>query len=183
MFCRLSAVLAALAVWVTSVGAGVPPSGQVDFGSFEGLADGQMVEVNLGPALLNIATKIAGKGDPEAAKLLGVLKSIRINVLGFTELNRVELTERFGLIRKQLNDGGWERIVIAQEKKQDVAVYTKMRGEEAVEGIVITVMDGKKQVVLINIVGDIRVDQLAAVAEKLNLEPLKELTGILGQRK
>jgi hypothetical protein len=50
-----------------------------------------------------------------------------------------------------------------------------MRGPEAVEGVVVTVLDGKKQAVLINIVGDIRPEKLGAIGERFNIDPLKQL--------
>jgi Domain of unknown function (DUF4252) len=56
-----------------------------------------------------------------------------------------------------------------------VAVYVKTRGEEAIEGLVVTVLDGnKKEAVFVNLVGDIRPDQVAAVGKALNIDPLKK---------
>ena len=62
---------------------------------------------------------------------------------------------------------------------QDVGIYTKTRGGEALAGLVITVIDAKGQVVLINIVGDIRPEQVAALGDKLDLEPLKDIGAAL----
>jgi hypothetical protein len=51
----------------------------------------------------------------------------------------------------------------------------KTRGEEAVEGLVITVLEGKGEAVLINIVGDIKPEKLGAIGERLNIKPLKKV--------
>ena len=57
---------------------------------------------------------------------------------------------------------------------EDVGVYTKTRGGEALAGLVITVIDPKDEVVLVNIVGDIKPEQVAALGEGLNIKPLEK---------
>jgi hypothetical protein len=54
--------------------------------------------------------------------------------------------------------------------KDDVGVYMKMRGPEAVEGLVVTVIEGKGHAVLVNVVGDIRPEKLQVLGERFNLE-------------
>ncbi len=159
------------------------PPGQIDFGKFSTDSGGQLVEINLNSALINVAAQVAAKADPEAVKVLSSLKSIRVSVVGMNDKNSSELKERIDSIRKQLREGGWERVVTVQEKNDDVGIYTKMRGNEAVEGIVITVIGGKKEAVFINLVGDIRPEQLASIAEKLNIAPLKQVAAAIGGKK
>jgi len=53
----------------------------------------------------------------------------------------------------------------------------KTRGPEAVEGIVVTVLEDKGHAVFVNLVGDIRPDKLNTVGERFNIEPLKHLPG------
>jgi hypothetical protein len=55
-----------------------------------------------------------------------------------------------------------------------VGIFLKSRGQEAIEGVVITVLDGRKEAVFINIVGDIKMDKLGALADKMNLGVLKK---------
>ena len=38
-----------------------------------------------------------------------------------------------------------------------------------------TVMDGTKQAVFVNVVGNIKPEQLALIGDRLNIEPLKKL--------
>jgi hypothetical protein len=99
-----------------------------------------------------------------------------VNVLGLTEANRTEVTERMRQVRSQLEASGWDRVVAAQDPSgADVGVYLKLRGDEAVEGVVVTVMEGTKQAVFVNIAGDLRPEQLATVGERFNIEPLKKI--------
>jgi len=179
----IAAVGAALLLNTNTVQGANLPAGQIDFGQFTPSTEGQFVEINLNSTLLSIASRLTAKADPDTAKLIGGLKSIRVNVIGINEVNRAEINERVGLIRNQLDEQGWQRLVTVKEKKEDVGIFTKFRGEEAVEGIVITVLNGDKQAVLINIVGDIRPEELAAVAERLNIDPLKQVAGAMGNKK
>src|SRR5205814_5022823 len=100
---------------------------------------------------------------------------IRVNVIGLDNDNRADMQKRVKTIREELNAKGWERVVVAQQRDEDVGVYLKTRGAEAVEGLVVTVLDGKREVVLINIVGDIRPEKIALIGERFNIEPLKKV--------
>jgi uncharacterized protein DUF4252 len=68
-----------------------------------------------------------------------------------------------------------------QEKNDDVAIYLKTRGKEAVEGLVVTVLDGRKEAVFVNIVGDIKLEKLAALGDKFNLDALKKAAEAMKQ--
>ena len=125
--------------------------GYVEFGKITPPGKGaEFVEVQLRSNLLNLAAGIIAKE------------------------NRADLDARLTKIRADLEAKHWERNVSVQGKKgEDVAVFTKTRGAEALAGIAITVRD-EKNVVFVNIVGDIKPEQVAALGESLNIEPLKE---------
>ena len=151
-------------------------SGSVDFGKFTPPASGgEFVEVNLKGNLLSMVASVAGKDEPDIADMLKGLEAVRVNVIGLDDTNRKETEERLQAIRSELEGKGWERIVTAKEKDQDVGVYVRTRGKEAIAGLVVTVIDGGKEVVLVNVVGDIRPDQINALGDKLGIEPLKNL--------
>jgi hypothetical protein len=167
------AILSATAT--TNVLAG-NPAGFVDFGKFSpSISGGEFVEVNIKSNLISMVARLAQKAEPNAAELLRGLKLVRVNVIGLNDGNRAEIEQRIKSIRSELDGQGWERIVTAQKSKDDVSVYLKLRGDEAVEGLVVTVVGGNKEVVLVNIVGDIKPEKIALVGEKLNIEPLKKL--------
>lgn len=175
---RLSLVLGLLVslVPLTTRAANVP-AGFIDFGKFTPPGDaGQFVEVNINSNLISMVARMTEKSEPEVADMLQGLKSIRVNVIGLNDENRDEMASRIKAIRGQLDSDGWERIVTAQEKKQDVGVYLKTRGPEAVEGVVVTVLDGKKQAVLINVVGDIKPEKLGMLGDRFNIDPLKKFS-------
>jgi hypothetical protein len=156
-------------------------TGQVDFGKFTPPGDGgQFVEVQIKSNLLSLAAQLIEKQQPDVAKLLRSVQLVHVNVVGLTDENRAEVTKRVRQIRQDLAPQGWEQTVTVQDKNgEDVGIYTKTRGGEALAGLVITVIEPKGQAVLINIVGDIRPEQVAVLGEKLDLKPLKDVGAAL----
>jgi hypothetical protein len=152
-----------------------PDPGAIDLGQFTPSSDGgQFVEVKIQSNLIGLVAKLARQAEPEVADLLGSLRSIRVNVIGLGDDNRSAVTKKIQDLRSQLGRDGWDRIVTVQEKDQDVGVYVKLRGQEAFEGIVVTVLDGDKEAVLINVAGDLPPEKLSLIGERFNLEPLKK---------
>lgn len=167
-----------LAVGMLAAGSpafGAEPAGFVDFGKFAAPAKGEFVEVQVRKNLLSLAAKLAEKHEPDAAALLRGLEMVRVNVIGLDDSNRDELTKRVADVAAQLTDRGWERVVTVQQAgAENVSVFLKARGDEAVEGVVVTVLDPGGDGVFVNVVGDIRTEQLAKLGDKLNLPMLKQ---------
>ncbi len=152
------------------------PPGQVDFGTFSPPSGGgEFVEVNITGSLISMVSRFVEKEDAEIAKVLNGLHLIRVNVIGLDDANRPEIAKRAQKVRKDLDSKGWERIVTAQKQDQDVTVYLKTQNKDTVQGLAVVVMDGAKQAVFVNIVGDIKPEQLAMVADKFHVEPLKRI--------
>ena len=152
------------------------PPGQVDFGTFTPPGSGgEFVEVNVTSSIISLAAHFVEKNEPEIAKLLNGLQLVHVNVIGVNDENKADLESKAQKIRKQLEGHGWERIVMAQQQEQNVAVYLKTENKETVQGVVVTVMDGTKQAVFVNVVGNIKPEQLSLIGDRLNIEPLKKL--------
>jgi hypothetical protein len=172
----LAVVLAACVALAQPASGANPDPGFVDFGSIVPSAEGgEFVEVRIGSNLIGLVSRLARQAEPEVAALIGNVRSIRVTVVGLGEDNREQVTTRVRRLRDELASGGWERVVTVQQKTEDVAVYVKLRGDEAVEGIVVTVLEGNRQAVLVNVAGDVRPEQVAELGERFNLEPLKKV--------
>jgi hypothetical protein len=157
------------------------PPGQVDFGEFTPPADGgKFVEIQINSNLLSLAAQVIEKQEPDVAKIMRSVELIHVNIIGLTDANRADMEKRVWQIRYDLDAQGWEHNVLVQQKDgRDVGIYTKTRGGEALAGLAITVIEPKNQVVLINIVGDIQPEQVAALGEKLDIKPLKDIGAAL----
>ena len=166
-----------LTAWLALPALGAEPaSAQIDFGAFAPSASGgEFVEVHIRRNLIAMAARLAEKAEPDVAELIRGLQLIRVNVISLDDKNRAEMEQRIKSIRGQLDAHGWERIVTAQKQDEDVGVYLKTRGDEAIEGVVVTVIEGSKQAVLVNIVGQLKPEKLAVIGERFDIEPLKKL--------
>lgn len=150
--------------------------GQVDFGAFSApKGDGEFVEVNVPTGLITLAARLVEKEQPDVAKLLNSIKLVRVNVIGMDAENRDALQKRAQKVREDLAGKGWDRIVTAQEKDQDVSVYLKMTDKGAVQGLAAVMIEGKEHAVFANVVGDIKPEQLAMLGDKLHIDPLKQI--------
>lgn len=154
--------------------------GAVDFGKFTPPGKGsEFVEVQVRSNLLNFAAVLVEKKEPEAARLLRGIQLVRVNVVGLTDGNREELQQRVQKIRQDIESRGWERNVNVQGKKgEDVGVYTRMLPDNSLAGVVVTVVD-PKNIVLANVVGDIRPEQIAALGEQLDIQSLKDIKQVV----
>lgn len=149
-------------------------SALVDFGKLARSVNGEFVEVTLGVPLLRFAAKCAERQEPIVADLLRGLNHVKVNVIGLDDTNRSAMGERVKSIRKDLNSQGWAPIVTAQNQKdQDVVIFARLSNDETIEGLVITVVEGDRKAVLVNIAGKIKAEQLSMLAEHLQIPGLK----------
>ncbi len=177
---RYPLTIAVLAAGVSINVLAGPSPGLVDLGRFNlSGEDGAFVDVQIRSNLLSLAAQLVEKQEPAAAKLVRSVELIHVKVIGLTDANRADTVKRVRQVRHELETDGWEQNVAVQTNGRDVGVYTKTRGGEALAGLVVTVIDPKDKIVLVNIVGDIRPEQVAILGEKLNLEPLKEIGAAL----
>ncbi|MDB4384662.1 DUF4252 domain-containing protein [Opitutaceae bacterium] len=97
-------------------------------------------------------------------------------MIGLNDDNRAEATNHIESIRSELTQAGWARVVSVCEKAGDnVAVFLKQNGDESIQGVVVSVIGRKGEAVLVNIVGDVQLEQIARIGARLDIDPLKEL--------
>lgn len=160
---------------VTRLGAETLQPGQVDFGQFSPPASGgDFVEVNVNSSLISMVSRLVPKDQPEVAQLISGLHLIRVNVIGLDDQNRADLEKRVKKVRADLDSQGWERVVTALKDGKDASIFIKTQGTNSVAGLAIVVMEANKQAVFINIVGNIRPEQIAEVGERLHIDQLKK---------
>jgi len=136
------------------------PAGAVDFGTFTPSGEGEFVEVQVRSNLISMVARLAEKQEPQVAEMLRNVQLVRVNVIGLDDKNRSEVIQRVKEVRAKLDKEGWERIVTAQKKDEDVGVFLKTRGSEAV---------------LVNVIGNIKPEQVAELGERFDIDPLKRV--------
>ncbi len=107
---------------------------------------------------------------------------IRVRVGQFGEEGKAQAKESFTAARKSIEAAGWQKVVSVQDKGDDVAVHLKMRGEETIEGLLVTVISGDREAVVVNVVGNLKPEQIAKLWARLNIEPMKKAGELFGKK-
>jgi hypothetical protein len=182
-FSGLLAVAALATGMSLSLGLAAERGGRVDFGTLTlPGAGGECVEVRINRNLIAMASRLAERQEPEVAELLRGLESVHVSVVSLDDANREAALERIANLRTGLDAHGWDRVVTVRQNQEDVQVFLKTRGEEAIEGVVVTVIERDREAILVHIVGDLRPEKIAVIGERLNLEPLKQIGRKLEKR-
>jgi len=169
---------AIIALTFTAFAHGAAP-GYVDVGKFKPTEGCQFVEVNLNAQLLKFASVFVDKEEPAIAALIRTIQHVRVNVVGYDESTRAETTDRVEGVRRELESQGWTQTVTVKQSEdaENVAVYLKMAADDSVDGVVVTVINpNKREVVFVNLVGNIKPEQIALIGKCLNIDPLAKLT-------
>jgi hypothetical protein len=178
---RILSVISRVAIMTISVVAATYASatGSVTNG-FEPAADREYVEVNLDRSLIELAMGIVGAKEPTLAALLTEIERVNIRVIGLDESNRASSLQRIEEIRSSLESDGWATVVTVSEgdNGDDVSVLARM-DEDAITGLVITVIDSDDEIVILDISGQVRTEQITELVERLNIEGLEGLSEIL----
>ena len=130
------AVGLAAAVACPNVFAGSGP-GEVDFGQFAELArNAKYVDIQVSHTLISLASHFVQKEQPEVASLLRSVELIRLNVIGLNDENRDEMVKRVREIRARLDQQGWQRVIVVQQKSgETVGIYVKTGAGDAVQPV------------------------------------------------
>lgn len=175
---------AALTTSVVLAGPETKSPGAIDLTGLSASASkkGQFVEVRLTPALIQLAARLAADSEPDVARLIAKLQSVHVNVVSLADDNRDKVSDQIVGIRTKLDEDGWERVVTVRDNGADIAVHCRTRGTEAVEGLVVSIMDGGKEAILVNVVGDIQPEELSRIGARLGIDPLKKAGDAVGKR-
>ncbi|GAB5562327.1 MAG: hypothetical protein SynsKO_39740 [Synoicihabitans sp.] len=151
-------------------------AGYADFASFHSDSGKTFVEVDINKSLLKLASVFTQKEDPEISALIASLERVRVNVIEADGDDHEAAIAQVEALRSDLDDKGWNRIVTVREATgDDVAVFVQQGPDDAILGVVVTVLGSSGEAVMVNVVGEVQLEQLARLGERLNIDPLREL--------
>lgn len=135
----------------------------------------QVLDVNIDERLLQIAVKFLNPKDPEQAKvrdLVAGLKGVYVKSYDFDKPNEYS-TADVSPISAQLKGPGWSRMVGIRSgrDKANIEVYTMLVGDK-IGGIAVIATEAT-QLTVVNIVGPIDLEKLAALEGNFGIPKLK----------
>lgn len=131
-----------------------PLSGEEEFG------------VSLGPLPLTLA-RLFLDDEPEVASILKELRAVRVYV--YEEALDAERVERHlhGVVTGLVDDG-WVRIAAIRDGEDRVSVLVRPGDGGANHGVAVVVQD-RSEVVLVNLIGNVRLDLLGQYMAELDV--------------
>lgn len=150
--------------------------GFVDFSSLTALTSGEpTVEISLKAPLLSMVTNLIRSEDEEAADFISKLIRVTVNVFESDNANVDAMAESMESISTDLDQQGWERVVRVRESDDHVDIFVRMSpNADIIHGLAIMVV-GRQETVLVNIVGDISGNDLAALGRRFDIDELEGL--------
>ncbi len=150
--------------------------GYVDFSTLTALTSGEpTVEISLKAPLLSMVTNLIRSEDEEAADFISRLLRVTVNVFENEATNQDVIAESMEAISDDLDQQGWERVVRVREDDDHVDIYVRMSPDaELIHGLAVMVA-GRTETVLVNIVGDISGNDLAALGRRFDIDQLEHL--------
>lgn len=150
--------------------------GFVDFSSLTAITSSEpTVEISLKAPLLNMVTNLIRNEDAEAADFISKLLRVTVNVFDSTDIDVDAAAESMQSISVDLESQGWERVVRVREDGDHVDIYVRLSPDaELIHGLAIMVAE-TDEIVLVNIVGDISGNDLAALGRRFDIDELEGL--------
>ena len=149
--------------------------GYVSFESLDAFAKEAKIEVNLNHNMIKLISGFLKEEDPDLYDMMINLQLVRIQV--FARTSRIE--ETFMALSRQtaevLDDKDWERIVRVSEDDEEIYVYVKPSEDyEWIQGVVVLAMEDD-EAVFVNIVGDIKPEDVSRIGTHFNVEELDSI--------
>lgn len=150
--------------------------GYVDFSVLTAIANIEpTVEVSLKAPLLNMVTNLIRSEDEEAADFISKLLRVTVNVFESSSIDVSEISTSMNEIAANLDEQGWDRVVRVREDPEHVDIYFRVSDDAGtIYGIAIMVAE-PGDTVLVNIVGDISTDDIAALGRRFDIDELVDL--------
>ena len=132
------------------------------------------LEINLDGCLVSMAASAPKIARPDRADVLNNLLYVRVERYYLPRDKRKTVQNKNSELAKNLDKNGWERIVRVRENRDDVYIYLKPDKKKIV-GIVVMAIEGSKDVLFANIVGDIDPEQIGRIGSRWDLDQLDSI--------
>jgi hypothetical protein len=151
--------------------------GYVDFNALEIFGDEEAtIEVYLRKPMLDLLRKFFKDEDPELYDIFGKLQLVRLQVFDVTRDLSLKFEQESAKTIKELDKGGWERVVRMNDDGEHVFVYLKPSEDfEWIQGIVVIAMEDMEEAVFVNIVGDIHPDDISRLGGHFGVDELDSI--------
>jgi hypothetical protein len=165
----LGSALLALSATLSACGITAPQSSE-GFAELDSLGvfdtDNSMT-LSIGPTLLHFAASHIDD-DPETQALLRDLDGVRIRIYEI-ERNSDKVARRIAGMQSKLQQSGWESVLLVREEGEETHLLVKIK-DDRILGLTLLAMEEDSEVVVINLMGEIRPQSFSKVMVALDVE-------------
>lgn len=134
--------------------------------------------LSLGTLPLKIA-KALTKDDPELSVILQDIKAVRVYVYA-VDGHPLRVRERIERSRARLLDDGWNSAVAVRDDGEFATALVRTEEQDRIQGLAVMMQDSE-EVVLINLIGDIRPETFEMVIAEMGIEIPRTVVKLDGQ--
>jgi len=132
--------------------------------------------VNRDGAILQAIAAKKNEDGQDAKELFGKLKSIHA-VIGTVKGSAGNIYPKLAQLDQRLSSSGWQRITRIKDEDSLVSVLTHTSGDK-IDGLVAIIFDtGDRELVLANLAGEIDLDKIGEIGERLHIGGLDQIPG------
>jgi hypothetical protein len=129
--------------------------GYIDLGKIEVPADAEeVVEVDLGPALLRLASQADEDGQDELSQLLSRIYSIRVKSFSMEDMDTDKVQAHIKEIEDKLERDKWHKMVHVKDRDEFITVRA-IHKDDLIAGLMIMAFEADDHAAFVNVVGDI----------------------------
>ena len=163
----LAALFCALLISGCGITAPQGNAGYADLDSMGVFDTDNTINISIGSGLLRFAAAHIDD-DPETRDLLRDLDGVRIRIYEI-ERNPDKVAARLQHMQSGLLEDGWDPVLLVREEGEETHLLVKIRGDRIL-GLTLLTMEEDSEVVVINLMGDIRPQSFSNVMVALDVD-------------
>ncbi len=123
------------------------------------------MEFHIGESLLRLVAKAAEYEGSELAAILRKLKLIRSYTFDLSARTPSEVEGHTDQFNRRLMRDRWEVVYRTRDRDSAASIYLKTI-DEKVAGFALLSLESERQITVVNIVGEVNLDELSSLAER-----------------
>jgi hypothetical protein len=168
--------LAAVLTAALTLTVGAALGGEVDVRKLPGYVDLEQItipkdahevqDIDLGPALLQLAAEAEAHAGGKLAQALGKIRSLRVKAFSLGENRSDQVRKQIDKIQARLEADAWQRLVYVKDGDEVVTVSVKPAGDHFA-GMLVMAYEPGKEAAFVNLVGELSLSTFAEIAQEL----------------
>jgi hypothetical protein len=179
-----------LVAWMVLLSTTAPAADEPDVKNMPGYVDLERIAVpdeaeelalvDLTPSLLQFATSTSDE-DPELARALAMIHSLRVKSFSVDDEYAAQLRPIIDDMQAQLERDGWDQLIYVRSGDELFTVNT-LKDDDKIGGLMVIAFEPGEEVAFVNVVGEINLSTLLAMARGFDDGDLEEMLEKLEDR-